>query len=279
LHKKILITGASGFIGTNLKTFLKSKKAKFKTIKTRSILKKRKKYFKDISHLIHLGFDFKKEKKIKKTDKNVLYIKRIIQLSKFYKFKIIFPSTCSYKYRKSDKRVISKKIYPLDNYSLSKINCENCLYKSYKKIKNDVTVLRIFNVYGPHQNRGWLIPDLIYRINSIKPDFIKLKYFNNTRDFIYIDDVCLAIYKSLRLAGFNILNIGTGKDTKILKVAKLVLLLLKLKKKIILLEKNSKKNSISKAHIKKTIKLLEWKPKIKLFTGLKNTIKYEKKKF
>ena len=42
MHKKILITGASGFIGTNLKTFLKSKKAKFKTIKTRSILKKRK---------------------------------------------------------------------------------------------------------------------------------------------------------------------------------------------------------------------------------------------
>ena len=42
----LLISGSSGFIGSNLKIILKSKKIKFKVIKTREIKSKNKNFFK-----------------------------------------------------------------------------------------------------------------------------------------------------------------------------------------------------------------------------------------
>ena len=56
--------------------------------------------------------------------------------------------------------------YPFNLYSLSKINCEKLLKKSFKAKKTDITILRIFNVYGNNQFKGWLIPDLIRKFLS-----------------------------------------------------------------------------------------------------------------
>ena len=50
----LLISGSSGFIGSNLKIILKSKKIKFKVIKTREIKNKNKNFFKEIKCFIHL---------------------------------------------------------------------------------------------------------------------------------------------------------------------------------------------------------------------------------
>jgi len=277
LKKKILITGARGFIGINLENYFKGKKINYKKIKTELILKKKTSYFKDVTHFVHLGFDFKINKKFKKLDRNKTLIKRIVYLSGLYNFKIIFPSTCTYKYNKKNRKIISNKIYPFNNYSLSKINCENYLYKSFKAKGGNITILRIFNVYGPHQKKGWLIPDLLSKFLCKDINQVELNFYNNTRDFIYIKDVCSAIFKSLKLCGFNILNVGTGHESKILKIAKLIAARLKSKKKILLLEKISKKNSISKANINKTVQILKWSAKIDLLTGIKKTINHAKK--
>jgi UDP-glucose 4-epimerase len=227
---------------------------------------------------VHLGFDFKKTKTFNKLDKNILYIKKIVKLANQFKFKIIFPSTSTYKYKKNKKEYKSNKIYSFNNYSLSKINCENYLRQSSDKGKKDITILRIFNVYGPYQKKGWLIPDLTHKFLEKKFTSLKLKYYNNTRDFIYIEDVCSAICKSFKLKGLNILDIGSTRDTKIHKIARIIALILKSKKKIFLLEKKSKINSVSKANIKNTVKILGWKPKVKLLDGLTKTMKYEKKR-
>ena len=64
----LLISGSSGFIGSNLKIILKSKKIKFKVIKTREIKSKNKNFFKGIKYFIHLGFNFHKKKTILKND-------------------------------------------------------------------------------------------------------------------------------------------------------------------------------------------------------------------
>ena len=270
----LLISGSSGFIGSNLKIILKSKKIKFKVIKTREIKSKNKNFFKGIKYFIHLGFNFHKKKTILKNDSNLNIIKFLIKKAEDYNFKIIFASTASYKYRGKNK-IISHDIYPFNLYSLSKINCEKLLKKSFKAKKTDITILRIFNVYGNNQSKGWLIPDLIRKFLSRSKKNIKLVNYLNTRDFIHVEDVCRAIVGSLKLSGFNILNIGTSVETKIVSVAKIILKELKSKKKIILSNPLSKKNNLSKADIKKTKKILKWSSKIRLKSGLKKVIKYE----
>ena len=162
----ILISGADGFIGESVRRLLTKKKIRYKKIKTKKILNKKKSFFKNVSHFIHLGFDFHKKKKKFSKDKNLIYIKRIVHLSKKFKFKIIFASTSTYKYNKN-KKAISNKIYPFDKYSLSKINCEKILKKFQKKNNGNVTILRIFNVYGKNQKLGWLVPDLTRKFLDI----------------------------------------------------------------------------------------------------------------
>ena len=270
----ILISGASGFIGSNLKKKLNSKKIKFKIVKTSDLKKKNEFFFKGVKCFIHLGFNFYKHKTTQQKDYNLSIIKSLINKAETCNFKIIFASTASYKYR-GKKKIISKKIYPFDLYSLSKINCEKLLNNSFRKKKTDITILRIFNVYGNNQSKGWLIPDLIHKFSSGLNKNIKLINYLNTRDFIHVEDVCTAIIKSLNLTGFNVLNIGSSKKTKIITIAKLISKELKSKKKIVLSYPLSKNNYHSKADIKKTKKILKWSPKIKLKSGLKKVIKYE----
>ena len=270
----LLISGSSGFIGSNLKIILKSKKIKFKVIKTREIKSKNKNFFKKTKYFIHLGFNFYKKETTLKNDSNLNILKFLIKKAENNNFKIIFASTASYKYRGKNK-IISKNIYPLNLYSQSKINCEKLLENSFKKKKTDITILRIFNVYGNNQSKGWLIPDLIRKFLSRSKKNIKLVNYLNTRDFIHVEDVCRAIIGSLKLSGFNVLNIGSSVETKIINVAKIILKELKSKKKIILSNPLSKKNNLSKADIKKTKKILKWSSKISLKLGLKKVIKYE----
>ena len=201
----ILISGASGFIGSNLKKKLNSSKIKFKIVKTKNLKKKSNFFFKDVKYFIHLGFNFYKHKITKQNDHNLDIIKFLINKAVTCNFKIIFTSTASYKYR-GKKKIITKKIYPFNLYSLSKINCEKLLENSFKKKKTDITILRIFNVYGNNQSKGWLIPDLINKFLSRSNKNINLLNYLNTRDFIHVEDVCNAIIKSMDLSGLNILN-------------------------------------------------------------------------
>ena len=85
-----------------------------------------------------------------------------------------------------------------------------------------------------------------------------------------------AIIKSLDLTGFNVLNIGSSVETKIITVAKLISKELRVKKKNCAFDIHYQKHNYhSKADIKKTKKVLKWSPRIKLKSGLKKVIKYE----
>lgn len=273
----ILISGSSGFLGSHLIKHLRKRKKKFKIIKTKNIIYKKENFFREIKCFIHLGFDFHKGKNsIYKKDLNLRIVKKIILLSNKFKFKIIFPSTSTYKYKKN--KIISKNIFAYDAYSKSKINCEKELIRNYNKNKIDTIIFRIFNVYGVEQKKGWLIPDLINKIMNNSRKNIELDYYQNTRDFIFVDDVISAITKSINIKGLQILNIGTSISTSLLDVLKLLMIILRSTKKIILMKKKSKKNHTSEADIFLTRKILNWSPKIKIKSGLKKIVNYERNK-
>ena len=74
----ILISGSSGFLGSNLTKYLRKRKKKFKIIKTKNIIYKKENFFKEITCFIHLGFDFHKGKNsIYKKDLDFRIIKKI----------------------------------------------------------------------------------------------------------------------------------------------------------------------------------------------------------
>ena len=156
MQKNFLISGHEGYIGSHFCKFLKKYKIKFSPYNTK---KSKKNYFK-YTHFFHFEFDIN----IKKGSlvKNKKKLTKIIKLCAKNDIRLIFPSTCSYKYNKFFKR-ISEKIFPINKYSASKIECENLIIDFSKRNKLDFIIFRIFNVYGGDLNNRSVVTSLIKR--------------------------------------------------------------------------------------------------------------------
>ncbi|MFA7239064.1 MAG: NAD(P)-dependent oxidoreductase [Sulfuricellaceae bacterium] len=105
-------------------------------------------------------------------------------------------------------------IMPNNPYALSKRMAEQLCEFASRFQGVSVTVLRIFNVYGPGQRPEFLIPSIIRQVKEGKE--IRVMDLKPRRDFVYLDDVVDAIVKALSVTqGFNLVNIGSGKSLSV----------------------------------------------------------------
>ena len=285
--KKILITGSSGFIGKNLVDNLlseyeivglskKGEKSKINRI-TKDINEITSKDFKNIFCVIHLAAitdpkiceDFPDQC----ITTNVLGTQKILEASRKNNCKVVYAST-SHVYGIPKKVPISEtaSTSPTSIYAGSKLAGE-VLCESYQKQFNmDISIVRIFSVYGPKSNNHCVLPSIVKQMKN--SNIIKLGNINSKRDFIFISDIIDAFKIILKnINGFNVYNVGAEKSYSIKEICKKVEKLYG--KKIIIknnLEQNRKidaKNIISNST---KLKKLGWKSKITLDEGLKKMI-------
>ncbi len=258
--KKIIVTGGSGFIGTNLVNFLIKKKyfvinidkltyssnnqnhaiRNFKNYKhfkvdinNRSkiidILKKNKP-----SAIFNLAAETHVDRSIDSPANfintningtfNLLECLRILKKNKF-KTKLIHISTDEvYGDIKKDLRSDEKHKYePSSPYSASKASADH-LIKSYLRTYNlNAVISNCCNNYGPYQFPEKLIPKMISNIfnNKELPVYAK---GNNSREWIHVHDHCEALLK-LYLKGKSgeSYNIGSGKNMRNIDLVKKIL--------------------------------------------------------
>ena len=98
----------------------------------------------------------------------------------------------------------------------------NYLLTLFKRYNFPVTILRLYQAFGPKQDLNRFIPIIID--GCLKDKKFPCSNGTQLRDFIYVDDVVDAIIKSLRnkKSKGEILNIGTGKPKKIKNIVKLI---------------------------------------------------------
>ena len=285
--KKILITGSSGFIGKNLIDNLlteyeiiglskKGEKSKINHI-IKDVNEITSKDFKNIFCVIHLAAitdpkiceDFPE----KCITTNVLGTQKILEASRKNNCKIIYAST-SHVYGIPKKIPISEiaSTSPTSIYAGSKLAGE-ILCESYQKQFNmDISIVRIFSVYGPKSNNHCVLPSIVKQMKN--SNIIKLGNINSKRDFIFISDIIDAFKIILKnIDGFNIYNVGTEKSYSIKEICKKFE---KLYAKKIVIKNNSEQNrKIDAKNIicdATKLKKLGWKSKITLDEGLKKMI-------
>ena len=285
--KKILIIGHSGFLGNNLVEGLISeyeviglskhyKNRKIKEIK-KDITQITSNDFKNIFCVIHLAAitDIKFCEKFPDEcfSTNIHGTQKILEYVRKNGCKLIYAST-SHVYGNPKKIPISESADTSINsiYSGSKLAAE-ILCESYAKQFNmDITVSRIFSVYGPGSKKHYVLSNLMSQIQN--SNIIKLGNVYSKRDFIFISDVVDA-FKILinNLNGFNIYNIGSGKSYSISEVCKITEKLIN--KKIIILKDSTLTREFDPKNIvsdNSKLKKLGWKPKISLKKGLEKTL-------
>ena len=306
-----LVTGGTGFIGSNISKYLVDNKYNVKIFDNNSRgniskIKKFKKKIKFIKGDIRNKTDLNKA--LKKTDA-VVHLAYINGTKKFYtepvkileiavkgiinvleccienNIKELYLASSSEVYQTPKKIPTDEKeslkipdiFNPRYSYGGGKILTELMGVHYGKKYFEKLVIFRPHNVYGPDMGNDHVIPEFINRFKKIgNKKFNILGSGEETRSFIYIDDFIdafgLLVKKGKHL---NIYNIGTSEKIKIKKLAFFISKFFN--KKIIFNKKKLAKGSTKNRcpDIKK-IKNLGFKRKNSLKTGLLKTIQWYK---
>jgi UDP-glucuronate 4-epimerase len=165
---------------------------------------------------------------------------------------------------------------PLSPYAATKKGAELLSYTYHHLYGLDISVVRYFTVYGPAGRPDMSIFRFIKWIYEEKP----IKIFGDgtqARDFTYIDDIARGTIASLKPLGYEIINLGGGKNPiSINQIIEILERLIGKKAKREYLNFHKADVKITWADISKAKKLLNWEPEISIEEGLKRTVNWSK---
>ena len=109
---------------------------------------------------------------------------------------------------------------PHNPYSASKIAAERACEEMHRAGGVPVTILRVFNAYGPGQRREFLVPTIVA---GIRAGAIELADAAPRRDFVHVDDVVDAFVRALawRHDGCEAVNVGSGRSVSVAELVDL----------------------------------------------------------
>jgi UDP-glucuronate 4-epimerase len=163
---------------------------------------------------------------------------------------------------------------PLSPYAASKKAGELMAYSYNKLYQIDVSVVRYFTVFGPAGR-----PDMsIFRFIKWIDEGTPIQIFGDgsqSRDFTYVDDIARGTIAAIQDVGYEIINLGGGRNPVSLNtiISKLEDLIGK-KAKMDYKPFHVADLMETWADISKAKSLLEWKPQVCLEEGLKRSVQW-----
>jgi len=163
-------------------------------------------------------------------------------------------------------------------YSASKIGADKLAESFYRSYGLPVATIRPFNQYGPRQTARAVIPTIISQ--CLTKSVVQLGALHPTRDFVFVKDTVdafIRIAESEKSIG-EVINIGTGKEISIGDLAGKIMSLVGKDVKIV---SDGGRTRPEKSELDRLLcdnskakKFVGWEQKTSLEDGLKQTIKW-----
>ena len=302
--RRILVTGGAGFIGfhlckklseftSNITIYDNLSSGKMENVKQlpkaqfmkADILNTKKLSSKEKADLIyHLAAQvvvpYSMENPVEDFETNARGTLNILEKARQDDAKLIFASSAAV-YGNTTKLPTPEEygFNPASCYGLSKVVGEQYCNMYSKQYGLDITILRLANIYGPRCHG--VIPDFLDKISRTPEKLEIIGTGLQSRDFVHVADVVEAfiIAATSEVAVGETFNIGFGKTTKIIDLAKMILKILGLSDKTVITTTNVPwQGDINTIwfDISKVKKDLKWHPKISLEDNLKELISERK---
>ena len=163
-------------------------------------------------------------------------------------------------------------------YSATKIAADQLAYSFYSSFELPVTVVRPFNTYGPRQSARAVIPTIITQLENGEKR-IKLGSVSPTRDFNFVKDTANGFIKALTADNCEgeVINLGSNFE---ISIGDLAMLLAKLMGKEIEIVSDKERMRPEKSEVDRLLadnskarELLHWTPEFGGFKGLEKGLK------
>ncbi len=191
--------------------------------------------------------------------------------------KIMFASTSAV-YGEPEYLPVDEKhsVNPISPYGLSKLAFEQYLNYFSNNGKMSITVFRLPNVYGPRQRpdlEGGVVAIFYDLMKEHKPVFI-FGDGKQTRDWVHVEDIISAFVKALNYkSNFQILLLGSNKETSLNKLFDCLADEIQYKGRPSYKKKRSGDIKNMVMDFEKALDLIGWEPKITLSEGIRKLTK------
>lgn len=165
---------------------------------------------------------------------------------------------------------------PLSAYGTAKAAASLCAH--FYSPRLPLTLLRIFDVYGPGESEPRLVPYIVAR--SKRGEMVELTGGEQVRDYTYVQDIAESLWRALSLPPadhLRILNVGTGRPIRLRRLVETMAAILR--KKGLAPELafgripyRNDEGMLYAANIERMKKEMGWQPTTTLAEGLERTI-------
>jgi ADP-L-glycero-D-manno-heptose 6-epimerase len=149
------------------------------------------------------------------TFNNVEGFRNILKLAEQWDSQMVWASSASIYGQGPAPMKESNKPQPLNVYAYSKLAMENLADHVQQKLGRPIVGLRYFNVYGPGEDHKGKFASMIHQLAKQMRGGKRPRIFTGgeqRRDFVYVDDVVQANLKALEAKEGGVFNVGSGQS-------------------------------------------------------------------